>query len=428
MDRARESLFTPEIDVLELPLKFKMPTWKIYAGKEDPLSHLKYFEMQMDLQGVLGDVRCRVFPATLTEFAQHEDLVEVKQRPGEPLRAYISKFMTEATKVARLTEEGRLTAILGGIEVLGELWKDIKRCGPMWSMVEFLDRADGFIKLEEARQRADIEPKPGQLPDVPSVGAPTQSPQYPSSLTPSEKRSNNNGKQDNEEKGKFTGKVEHTPRENASKFTAFSVLTDDLETIYATTQSMVPYKKPTPMKNDVSKRDTSKFCHFHADYDHDTNDCNNLKREIEFLIRKNNLHVQKYIKADHNQRAAEADNNQDLIMPSQVDGYLQVIIGGPHLAGDSGKAQERYARTLQHEQKEVVLAVEERKQKIPRVGEPTITFTEADDVHICFPHNDPLVVEVEIANKTVARTMIDNGASSNILFKTPYQKMGLQKI
>uniref|UniRef100_A0A803PZ41 Uncharacterized protein n=1 Tax=Cannabis sativa TaxID=3483 RepID=A0A803PZ41_CANSA len=34
------------------------------------------------------------------------------------------RFMTEATKVKGLTEEGRLAAILEGIEALRELWKD----------------------------------------------------------------------------------------------------------------------------------------------------------------------------------------------------------------------------------------------------------------------------------------------------------------
>jgi hypothetical protein len=70
--------------------------------------------------------------------------------------------------------------------------------------------------------------------------------------------------------------------------------------------------------------------------------------------------------------------------------------------------------------------VEERKPKVPRAGEPTITFDDEDVVKIRFPHNDPLVVEVQIANKMVARTMIDNGASSNIFFKAAYKKMGLQ--
>ncbi|XP_060961940.1 uncharacterized protein LOC133032118 [Cannabis sativa] len=188
------------------------------------------------------------------------------------------------------------------------------------------------------------------------------------------------------------------------------------------TQSLAPYKKPAPMKKDVSNRDITKFCHFHGDYGHDTNECNNLKREIEFLIRKNNRHVQKYVKVNQNQRG---DNNQD-VLPPPVDGHLQVIIGGSHIARDSGKARERYARTVQHEQEEVVLAIEGRKSKIPRAWEPTITFNDEDTVKIRFSHNDPLVVEIQIANKMVARTMIDNRASSNILFKTTYEKMGLQ--
>ncbi|XP_030479411.1 uncharacterized protein LOC115696662 [Cannabis sativa] len=133
----------------------------MYTGKEDPLSHLKYFEMQIDLQGVRGDVCCRVFLATLSEAAQQwyfklaprkisswksfssefhaqfsssrqlpldlGDLVKVNQRLGEPLRAYINRFMMEATKVSRVTEDRKLSPILGGIEVLSELWKDIGR-------------------------------------------------------------------------------------------------------------------------------------------------------------------------------------------------------------------------------------------------------------------------------------------------------------
>ncbi|KAM6553837.1 hypothetical protein CsatB_014599 [Cannabis sativa] len=207
LDRARGSPFSPE-----LTHKFKMPTWKMYTGKEDPLSHLKYFEMQMDLLGVRGDVCCRIFPATLSEAAHQwyfkltpgrfnswkafslefaaqfssscqcllhlKDLVEVKQRPGEPLQAYINRFMTEATKIARLTEEGKLTAILGGIEVLGELWKDIKRDGPVDSVSDFLGRTDGFIKLEEDIQRAEVELKLNQS-QAPSAGTSVQLLQYP---------------------------------------------------------------------------------------------------------------------------------------------------------------------------------------------------------------------------------------------------------
>ncbi|XP_060964147.1 uncharacterized protein LOC133033440 [Cannabis sativa] len=109
------------------------------------------------------------------------------------------------------------------------------------------------------------------------------------------------------------------------------------------TQTVAPYKKPAPMKKDISKRDMSKFCRFHEDYGHDTNECNNLKQQMEFLIRKNNSQMQKYVKSDQNRRATQTDNNQDLL-PPQVEGNLQIIIGGPHIAGDSGKAWERLLR------------------------------------------------------------------------------------
>uniref|UniRef100_A0A803NHS1 Uncharacterized protein n=1 Tax=Cannabis sativa TaxID=3483 RepID=A0A803NHS1_CANSA len=109
-----------------------------------------------------------------------------------------------------------------------------------------------------------------------------------------------------------------------------------------------------------------------------------------------------------------------------VDGHLQVIIGGPHIVGDLTKARERYAQTLKHKQKDEVLAMEERKPKQLHKEEPIISFSEEDFDHIIYPHNDPLVVDVQIVNKMVAQTVIDNGASSNILFKTTYEKMGLQ--
>ncbi|XP_060964099.1 uncharacterized protein LOC133033402 [Cannabis sativa] len=205
-------------------------------------------------------------------------------------------------------------------------------------MSDFLDRADHFIKLEEAIERAEVELKSGHL-KAPSVISSVQ-----------ETRSH---------------------------------------------------------EKDVSKRDMTKFCRFHGDYGHDTNKCNNLKQEIEFLIRKNNAHVQKYVKTNQNQRVAQTDNNQDLL-PPPVDGHVQVR----SCPGDSGKARERYARTLQHEQEEDVLVIEERKHKIPQEWEPPIMFNDEDAVKINFPYNDLF----QIANKMVARTMIDNGAYANILF------------
>uniref|UniRef100_A0A803PYL8 Uncharacterized protein n=1 Tax=Cannabis sativa TaxID=3483 RepID=A0A803PYL8_CANSA len=93
------------------------------------------------------------------------------------------------------------------------------------------------------------------------------------------------------------------------------------------------------------------------------------------------------------------------------------MIGGSHLAWNSRKALERCARSLQHE------------PRYPTNFEcyecDLITFGDSASYHVSYPYNDPLVVEVKIADMMVARVMIDVGASLNILFKQTLIQMGL---
>uniref|UniRef100_A0A803PYU0 HAT C-terminal dimerisation domain-containing protein n=1 Tax=Cannabis sativa TaxID=3483 RepID=A0A803PYU0_CANSA len=101
------------------------------------------------------------------------------------------------------------------------------------------------------------------------------------------------------------------------------------------------------------------------------------------------------------------------------------IIGRPHVVGETSKARERYAWTLHHEPKSDILAIEERDSKQSKLGEPTI-FIEEDAAQVKFLRNDPLVITAQIRNITVSRCMVENGASSNILFRSTYEKMGIQ--
>ena len=43
------------------------------------------------------------------------------------------------------------------------------------------------------------------------------------------------------------------------------------------------------MKTDPAKRDLTKYCEFHRDHGHRTDDCIQLSKEIEYLIRRGNL-------------------------------------------------------------------------------------------------------------------------------------------
>ena len=54
-----------------------------------------------------------------------------------------------------------------------------------------------------------------------------------------------------------------------------------------------------------------------------------------------------------------------------------------------------------------------------------ITFTEEDARRIHFPHNDTLVVTVQIRNMKVHRSLIDNRSYVDIMYLNALQKMGI---
>ena len=64
--------------------------------------------------------------------------------------------------------------------------------------------------------------------------------------------------------------------------------------------------------------------------------------------------------------------------------------------------------------------------KLPRL-DTTITFSDANLEGCQHPHDDPLIIRVVVANKTVHRVLIDNGSSANIIFAPAFDKMGIER-
>ena len=71
------------------------------------------------------------------------------------------------------------------------------------------------------------------------------------------------------------------------------------------------------------------------------------------------------------------------------------------------------------------MAVEERPPKNPRYESESLTFTEDDARHVRYPHNDPLVIIVQIENMKVKRCLVDTGSSVNIIYKSSFERMKL---
>ena len=60
-----------------------------------------------------------------------------------------------------------------------------------------------------------------------------------------------------------------------------------------------------------------------------------------------------------------------------------------------------------------------------RVESHSVTFAEDDASHMQFPHNDLLVVTLQIANCRVQKILVDTRSSVNVMYKATLDKIGV---
>ena len=96
-------------------------------------------------------------------------------------------------------------------------------------------------------------------------------------------------------------------------------------------------KLPKPLSSSSKWRDPKKYCCFHKDYGHYTDECCDLKEQIEELIQRGKL--QKFVKKDYQshprmEEKSDDDHKEDKReCPKQVVGEIRVITGGPITGG-----------------------------------------------------------------------------------------------
>ncbi|KAL5551786.1 hypothetical protein UlMin_001962 [Ulmus minor] len=66
-----------------------------------------------------------------------------------------------------------------------------------------------------------------------------------------------------------------------------------------------------------------------------------------------------------------------------------------------------------------------QRDKIPRLSNEPIIFTEEEASGLWHPHKDAIVVSLRIASRQVYKILIDNGSSADILFRSTLNRMNL---
>ena len=167
------------------------------------------------------------------------------------------------------------------------------------------------------------------------------------------------------------------------------------------------------MKGDPNKRNKNKYYRFHRDHGHDTNECYDLKQQIENLIRQGKL--RHFIGKDHKDEKLKGKMEESSWPPL---GEIRVIIRGTS-AGQTSKSKKTYLKLVQNVQ------LSGRSPRTKGTDEQAITFTDKDAERVHHPHDDAIVITLLIADYTTRRVLVDNGSSADILYYPAFQQMRL---
>ncbi|GJW17224.1 reverse transcriptase domain-containing protein [Tanacetum coccineum] len=148
------------------------------------------------------------------------------------------------------------------------------------------------------------------------------------------------------------------------------------------------------MMTPVEKRNSNKFCEFHGEVEHNTDECMHLKRQIEELLKNGKLsHVVKEIKQN------------------------------------SGKDQQKVNKKGEASGKDKALAIL-MIRPWQRVARKRITQSFSLCSKISFPPIDeeesvegPMIIQAEVGGHFIHRMYVDGGSASEILYEHCFNKL-----
>ncbi|XP_021761647.1 uncharacterized protein LOC110726447 [Chenopodium quinoa] len=427
-----------------------------YNGTTTPKSHISPFENHMVLYTMTDLVWCKAFPPTLEGLAaewyraipkcsvysynqlkrmliEHfitlvdrtkmtTELMSLVQGKDEPLREFISRFNKEATTIPNMSQEVALLAMQSGL-LPGLPFRAYIGRKSLKMLAEALGKAHDFIKAYETDRAMLSRKTPGDSVKRPEV---TRVENNPRVDQPSR------AEQSRREVDRAVGLRRSDPKKGprAGRFDQYTPLTHSKSHIFKVNKADDKWQRPPRMVN--RNRDTNKWCDFHRDHGHTTDECTHLKDNIEDLVRRGYLNQFKQRddppRRRDEDRAGRADRRRGHRGPvgdgdrdGKPEGRVYVISGGLVHGGTVNKARADL-RVMIHQ-----INYNEKRRWPPLPPQPRATFDEYDQEGITYPHDDPLVVTMRIANWEVERILIDGGSLANIIYISAFNELKLDK-
>ncbi|GKV26048.1 hypothetical protein SLEP1_g35410 [Rubroshorea leprosula] len=371
------------------PAGFRIPQLETYDGTKDPDDHLHAFYSCMQAQNASDALMCKIFPSTLRGNARtwYYNLPP-RQRDGESLKTFMSRFNDAVLEVNSFDQAVGITAVISGLS--HERFRDSLLKHPATTFSEVNDRSLKFNTAEEYALSQNLAPIKNQHPDWRDEN-------------PNRKRlktTQNRGPMPTSTP-RFGRPNSAPPQQPAGKppvtWTPFNLPRSQ---IFMQIKNKMDLRRPGPMKTAPASRDHTKYCDFHQDHGHTTEQCNSLRSELESLAQKGLLN--------------------EYIQRTEQPRIIHMITGGLEAGGLSSKQRKLYVREVKHQNR-----AQKRKFDDAEWKNQPITFTSADLETVITPHNDPLVTSVRINNCEVQRVLVDTGSASDIMYFHCFESLGL---
>nr|GEU73017.1 reverse transcriptase domain-containing protein [Tanacetum cinerariifolium] len=341
-----ENPFTPQIRNFKSPRKTRMPNnVKTYDRTGDPEDHVKVFQAAAQVERWAMPTLCHMFNSTLIGAAK----VWFNELPPESIDGY--KDM-RAAFLAYFMQQKKY--VKDPVEIHNIKQRDGK------TIEDFMKR----FKIETRREAAAASKKKGHA---------SWKPQDQSKRHSSDKRPD------------FQG---HPRGERGSN--RFTPLTKTPKEILATEANK--FQPPPPMVAPVEKRSSNKFCDFHNDKGHNTDECMQLKKQTEELVRAGKLsHLIKEIKQGRDQ--SKTGKKKETVAKDKPTAIYMV---------------QSWQRTVKQK-------VTQSFERVREIAFPQLTASNGTE--------GPLVIEAEMGGHAIHRMYINGGSSMEILYEHCFNRL-----
>nr|XP_027086416.1 uncharacterized protein LOC113708147 [Coffea arabica] len=271
-DYMRAPPFTDDINGEMVPPNFKLPNLHTYDGRE-PRSISSLDDL------IDRFIHRFVSSRPITKISAY--LLNLQQGQGESLRSYAQRFNEKNVQIPDQNKQVTIAAFTNGL-VAGIFNTEIYREYPhtlreLWERVDQGIRNEDVNRMKREAQASRMRQDPRRKKDT-GRGEPDPS---GTSNQPRDRRS----VFDRIVKGRSsTSDAELTPL-NSSRSHVLAVMRQNH---LGRTPPEIPGRR--------DRRNSNLYCAYHRDVGHETEDCNDLKREIENLIRQE--HLKQFVRKD----------------------------------------------------------------------------------------------------------------------------------